>query len=75
MIGSGVDFDSNPITVIFGVGEVNKIANVSVTADDLAEGGESFNIGLELARSNSQVTLRENNETSEGRIMDSTGKI
>jgi len=73
VIGSGVDFDSNPITIIFGSGEINKIANVSVTADDLAEGDESFDIVLSLAKSYSQVALKENKKNAVGRIMDNTG--
>ena len=73
MVGS--DFDSNPITIIFGVGEVNKTANVSVTTDDLAEGNESFSIGLGLVRSNSQVTIRKSRRNAVGKIIDSTGKL
>ena len=75
MIGSGVDFDSDPITIIFGVGEVSKIVNISVSCDEEVEGEETFNIRLSLPSNNPQVSLRKNNrQSSTGRITDSTGQ-
>ena len=72
MIGSGVDFDSNPITIIFGVGEVSKRVNISIMTDNLLEGEESFYISLLLRNHNFQVTLRRSRTTG-GSIIDSTG--
>ena len=74
MIGSGVDFDSNPITIIFGVGEVRKTVNIPVSCDEEVEGEESFDIKLSLPSNNPQVTLRKNRQTSIGRITDSAGQ-
>ena len=72
MIGSGVDFDSNPITIIFGVGEVSKTVNISVSCDKLVEGEERFDIRLSLPSNNPQLSLYR--QTSTGRIRDSTGQ-
>ena len=73
MIGSGVDFDSNPITIIFAVGENSTRVNVSVMADNLLEGEESFDIILSLRNDNFEVILGRSRAT--GRITDSTGKL
>ena len=77
MIGSGVDFDFNPITLIFGVGEVSKTVNVSVSCDEEVEGEESFDISLLLVTNNPQVSLRKNRHKSRsiGRIVDTTGIV
>ena len=72
MIRSGVDFDSNPITIIFGVGEVSKMANVSVSCDNLLENDEEFDIALSLISNNPQVIMGRSSST--GRITDSTGQ-
>ena len=72
MIGSGVDFDSNPITIIFGVGEVNKRVNISVSCDEEVEGVERFDISLSLPSNNPQVTL--GRQRSIVMITDSTGQ-
>ena len=74
MIGSGVDFDSNPINVTFGVGEVSKRVNISVSCDGELEGDEKFNIMLSLPSNIPQVSLRTNKQTSIVRITDSTGQ-
>ena len=73
MIGSGVDFDSNPITIIFGVGENSTRVNISLMADNLLEEEESFDIRLSLRDDNFQVILGRSRAT--GRIIDSTGKL
>ena len=72
MIGSGVDFDSNPITIIFGVGEVSKRVNISVSCDEEVEGVERFDINLSLPSNNPQVALGRQRSTV--MITDSTGK-
>ena len=69
MIGSGVDFDSNPITVTFGVGEVSKRVNISVMIDHLLEEEESFVISL--TTNDPQVVL--SRFRAFARIIDSTG--
>ena len=75
MIGSGIDFDSKPIAIIFGVGEVSKSVNISVSCDELVEGEERFDIRLSLPRNNPQVTLiKSRRSSSTGRITDSTGQ-
>ena len=71
MIGSGVDFDSNPITITFGVGEVSKRVNISVNCDEEVEGEERFDIRLSLVSTNPQVMTGRSRST--GRITDSTG--
>ena len=74
MIGSGVDFDSDPITIIFGVGEMNKRVNISVSCDEEVENEERFDIYLSLMHKISQVSLRRNEQRTIGRITDTTGK-
>ena len=71
MIGSDVDFDSKPITITFGVKEVSKRVNISVSCDEEVEKDEMFEIRLSLLSTNPQVTTGRN--TSIGRITDSTG--
>ena len=71
MIGSGVDFDSNPITTTFGAGEVSKRVNISVSCDEEVEGDERFDIILSMLSNNPQVTTGRSRST--GRITDSTG--
>ena len=72
MIGSVVDFDSNPITIIFGVGEVSKTVNVSVSCDEEVEGDEIFDIVLSLTSKYSQIKVGRSRST--GKITDSTGQ-
>ena len=73
LIGSGVDFDSNPINVTFAAGEVRKIVKVPVMCDKIVEGGarEGFNIILTLAKDNHQVRIGRGK--SQGSIRDNTG--
>ena len=71
MIGLGVDFNSNPITITFGVGEVSKRVNISVSCDEEVEGEERFDIRLSLVSTNPQVMTGKSKST--GRITDSTG--
>ena len=72
MIESGVDFDSIPITIIFGVGEVSKRVNVSVSCDGVVEGEERFDIRLYVINPNPHVITGRSRST--GRIRDSTGQ-
>ena len=73
MIGSGKDFDSNPIAITFGVGEVSKRVNVSIIADTVVEVEESFRVNLQLNSSSSQVSKGRGNATIQ--IIDSTSKL
>ena len=72
LLGSGVDFDYNPINITFAAGEVSKSVNISVTCDKIVEGTERFEIILILTSNNPQV--RTDRDRSQGRIIDSTGK-
>ena len=73
LIGSDVDFNSNPIIVTFAAGEATKSFNISVMCDKIVESTEKFNLSLILTSNNAQVTIG-NKHTPEGRIIDSTGK-
>ena len=72
LIGSGVDFDSNPINTTFAAGEVNKSVNIPVMCDKIVENIERFDISLSLISNNPQVRIGRNR--SVGIIIDSTGK-
>ena len=76
MIGSGVDFDSDPINVIFGVGEVAQTVNISVSCDEEVENLEAFDVSLTLTSNNPQVSvnLKKNKQKKTVRITDSTGQ-
>ena len=72
VIGSGVDFNSNPFTITIDAGATDGRANVSVTCDNVTEELETFDMRLTLTSNSSGVTLGRN--TCEGQINDSTGK-
>ncbi|XP_065895704.1 sodium/calcium exchanger 1-like [Dysidea avara] len=69
-IGSGIDFDSNPITITIEAGSTEGRGNISVSCDNVVEGVETFDMNLTLASNNSLV--RVGRDTSIGRITDST---
>ena len=71
LIGSGVDFDSNPINITFAAEEVSKSVNVSVMCDKIVERTERFDISLTLTSYNPQVRI--GRDRSVGIINDSTG--
>ena len=73
VVGSGVDFNSDPFNITINAGATDSRANVSVTCDDEVEGLETFNMRLIIASDNSEVTLGRN--TCEGQINDSTGML
>ena len=68
---SGVDFNSNPLTITINAGATDGRANVSVTCDNVIEGLETFDMRLTITSSSSGVTL--GRDTCEGQIIDSTG--
>ena len=72
IIGSGVDFDSNPFTITINAGATDGRANIAVTCDNVVEGMETFDMMLTLSSSIPGVTV--GRDTSEGEITDSTGK-
>ena len=72
VIGSGVDFNSNPFTITIDAGTTDGRANVSVTCDNVTEELETFDMRLTLTSNSSGVTL--GRDTCEGQINDSTGK-
>ena len=71
IIGSGIDFDSNPINIMFAAGEVSKPANISLICDKTVEGREKFDIRLTLTSNNPLV--RTGRDRSAITIRDSTG--
>ena len=71
VIGSGVDFNSNPFTIRLNAGATEGRANVSMTCDNVTEGLETFDMRLTIASGSPGVILGRN--TSEGQINDSTG--
>jgi len=72
-IGSGVDFDSNAITITINEMTGRGIGNILINCDKFVEGVETFDLNLTLARDNSLV--RVGRDASEGRIIDSTGMV
>ena len=72
IIGSGVDFNSNPFTITINAGATEGRGNITVTCDDEVEGSETFDMTLTLTSSPTGVML--GRDTSEGVITDSTGK-
>ena len=72
-IGSGVDFDSNPITITIEAGSIEGRGNILVSCDNVTERVETFDMNLTLASDNPRV--RVGRDTSVGRITDSTGMI
>ena len=71
VIGSDVDFNSNPFNITINAGATDGRANVSVTCDDEVEGLETFNMTLTITSGGTGLKL--GNETCEGQITDSTG--
>ena len=71
-IGLGVDFNSNSFTITINAGATEGRAYIAVTCDDEVEGLETFDITLTLTSSATRVML--GRDTSEGVIIDSTGK-
>ena len=71
VIGSGIDFNSNPFNITINAGATDGRANVSVTCDNVTEGLETFDMRLTIVNGSPGVTLGRN--TSEGQINDSTG--
>ena len=67
-----MNFDSFNITIDAGATEGK--ANISVICDDVVEGAETFDMMLILTNSSDEVMLGRN-VTSEGYIIDSTGKL
>ena len=72
IIGSGVDFNSNPFTITINAGATEGRGSIAVTCDDEVEGLETFDMTLTLTSSPTGVML--GRDTSEGVITDSTGK-
>ena len=71
VIGSDVDFNSNPFTITINAGATDGRANVSVTCDDEVEGLESFDMTLTITSNSSGVRL--GRDICEGQINDTTG--
>ena len=71
LIGSGVDYNSDPFTITIDAGATEGRANISVTCDDEVEGMETFDMRLTLTTSIPGVVL--GRSASVGQIIDSTG--
>ena len=71
LIGSGVDYNSDPFNITINAGATEGRANISVSCDDEVEGSETFDMRLTLTSGSNGVTL--GRDTSVGEIMDSTG--
>ena len=71
LIGSGVDYNSDPFTITIDAGATEGRANISVTCDDEVEGMETFDMRLTLTTSIPGIAL--GGSTSVGQIIDSTG--
>ena len=71
LIGSGVDYNSDPFNITIDAGATEGRANISVTCDDEVEGMETFDMRLKLASNGTGVVL--GRETSVGQIVDNTG--
>ena len=71
LIGSGVDYNSDPFNITIDAGATEGRAIISVTCDDEVEGMETFDMRLTLTSSLPGVVLGRN--ASVGQIIDSTG--
>ena len=56
MIGGGVDYDSEPYTVIIPAKEKNGSISVSINDDDVMEGNEIFTLFINSSSLPSRVT-------------------
>ena len=70
LTGSGVDFNSDPFTIVINAGATEGRANIEVTCDNETEGLETFDMTLTLTSSITGVTV--GRDTCEGEITDST---
>lgn len=73
-VGSGVDFDSSPITATFTPSSRQAIVQIPLTRDAEIEQPETFNINLMLNTTNPSIMLG-SITTARGTIEDSTGKV
>ena len=71
LIGSGVDYNSDPFNITIDARATEGRANISVTCDDGVEGMETFDMRLKLASNSTGVVS--GRDTSVGQIVDSTG--
>ena len=72
IIGSSIDFNSDPITITINAGATIGRANISVACDDVLEGLETFDTRLTLTNNISSIAL--GRDAAVGQIIDSTGK-
>ena len=70
--GLGADFNSNPFNITINAGATEGRGNIPVVLDNVVEGLETFDMRLMLVTSSSLIAL--GRDTSEGQIIDSTGK-
>ena len=73
VIGSDVDFNSNPFNITINAGATDGRGNVSVICDNEVEGLESFDMTLIIINNSLGVIL--GRDICEGEINDSTGTV
>ena len=71
LVGSGEDFDSDPVELTIKANAMSGSANIPVMCDKIVEGIETFDITLHLTNDNTKVAIGQS--TSVVQIIDSTG--
>ena len=69
-----MDYTSTPITATFTAGTTSTTIDIPVTMDDIAEHSETFNLGLTIPPTLSDVVLG-GTHTAVGNITDATSKM
>ena len=68
------DFNSTAFDVTFNPGDKTKSSSIPVYKDDIVEFNETFNIVISLSQFINLHIKVDDNNSIEGRIVDSTGK-
>ena len=74
LLGSGIDFSSNPVRVTFNPGEIHKTTSIPVICDRVIERVEVFNMRLSVVSAPPDITIDLGLSNCIGVIMDSTGQ-
>jgi len=74
VLGSDVDFSSNPVRVTFNPGEIQKTTSIPVTCDRVVERVEVFNMRLSVVSAPPDIRIDLGLSNCIGVIMDSTGQ-
>ena len=73
-LGSGIDFNSNPVRVTFNPGEIRKMISIPVTCDRVVERVEVFNMRLSVVSVSLTIRIDLGLSNCIGVIVDSTGQ-